>query len=184
MKITTNWNSGNFSLRHQVEVTAGQLEELAADGLLYRMQRNREHDEVLGAFKKEGDKKVRKAGWKRIDVGYADNLAKALASTDGYKVLKFGNEGEQIDAIVPVVTEVTEYVRTQSAEGKPGEEEKEIAGRHESAGDLEEWLAVKCNYTGETHSEDGEYHPAMLMAVNAAKRAAIAAARKAQLAGL
>lgn len=168
MKIKADWNSGNFSLNHEVEVTEGQVAELASDGLLYRMQRNREHDEILGAFEKVGDKKVRRKAWKRIDVDYADNLAKALVAS--YGSVKFG------ETAIPVATAITEYIRDGGADSK-FTEETAIASRHESAGDLEEWLKATVGYAGDTHGEDGEYDAAMLRAVRGYKLAKLAAMR-------
>lgn len=162
MKVVTSWNSGNFSLRHEVEVGPEQVAALASDGLLYRMQRNREHDEVLGAFTKDGEKKVRKPKWKRIDVGYDAGLAAKLKGVYG------GDEA------MPVVTEVTEYIREAGADSK-FTEEIAIAGRHESAGDLAEWLLEKCDYVGDTHGDDGEYHAEMLRAVRGYKLKRLAA---------
>lgn len=168
MKIKADWNSGNFSLAHEVEVSEAQVAELASDGLLYRMQRNREHDEILGAFEKVGDKKVRRKAWKRIDVGYDATLASKLVKS--YGEVKF--EGD----IIPVVTAITEYVRDGGADSK-FTEETAIAVRHESAGDLEEWLKATVGYAGDTHGEDGEYDAGMLRAVRGYKLARLAAMR-------
>lgn len=159
-KINTKWNSGNFSLSHGVEVDEVGLLALAEKGLLWFMQRNREHDGVLGAFEKVEGKSVRKKGWKRGDVAYSQPLATALKGVYGEMELS-GNK-------LPVVTEVGEYIREAGADSK-FTEERAIAGRHESKGDLEEWLLEKCEFADATHGEDGEYSVEMLRAVRAYK---------------
>lgn len=160
-KIKTQWNSGNFSLSHQVEATEEQVLALAEKGLLWYMQRNREHDVVLGAFEKQGDKQVRRKGFKRGDVAYAPNLAVELKAV--YEELKLDENSK-----LPVMTDVVEYLRETGADSK-FTEERQIAGRHESKGDLEEWLMEKCEFAEATHGEDGEYSVEMLRAVRAYK---------------
>lgn len=160
MKINTKWNSGNFSLTHGVEVDEAGLLALAEKGLLWFMQRNREHDGVLGAFERVGGKSVRRKGWKRGDVAYGLPMATALKAV--YGELKLSGSK------LPVVTEVSEYIREVGADSK-FTEERQIAGRHESKGDLEEWLLEKCEFADATHGEDGEYSVEMLRAVRAYK---------------
>lgn len=160
-KINTKWNSGNFSLTHEVEVDEAGLLALAEKGLLWFMQRNREHDGVLGAFEKQGDKQVRRKGWKRGDVAFDKPTADDLKAV--YGELKLSESSK-----LPVVTEVGEYVRETGADSK-FTEERAIAGRHESKGDLEEWLLEKCSYAEDTHGEDGEYSVEMLRAVRGYK---------------
>lgn len=161
IKIKTQWNSGNFSLSHQVEATEEQVLALAEKGLLWYMQRNREHDEVLGAFEKQGDKQVRRKGFKRGDVAFAVPMAMALKAAYGDIVV--GEAGK-----LAVDTMVGEYLRETGADSK-FTEERAIAGRHESKGDLEEWLMEKCEFAEATHGEDGEYSVEMLRAVRAYK---------------
>lgn len=158
--IKTQWNSGNFSLSHEVEVDEVGTLALAEKGLLWHMQRNREHDAVLGAFEQVAGKSVRKKGFKRGDVSYSTNLADKLQAVYG----KFGEKGQE----VKVTTAIVEYLREAGADSK-FTEETAIATRHESANNLEEWLKSKCKYEGETHGEDGEYDVAALRAIRAYK---------------
>lgn len=161
IKIKTQWNSGNFSLSHQVEATEEQVLALAEKGLLWYMQRNREHDEVLGAFEKQGDKQVRRKGFKRGDVLYDKGTADDLKAVYGEVALSESSK-------LPVETDVVEYIRETGADSK-FTEERAIAGRHESQGDLEEWLMEKCEFAEATHGEDGEYSVEMLRAVRTYK---------------
>lgn len=160
-KINTKWNSGNFSLSHGVEVDEVGLLALAEKGLLWFMQRNREHDGVLGAFEQVGGKSVRRKGWKRGDVAYGLPMATALKAV--YGELKLTESSK-----LPVTTEVGEYIREAGADSK-FTEERAIAGRHESKGDLEEWLLEKCEFADATHDAEGEYSVEMLRAVRGYK---------------
>lgn len=166
--IKCSWNSGNFTLSHEVKVDDKGTLALAEKGLLWHMQRNREHDVVLGAMTNDrklarkdakGNGPWRKEGFKRGDVGYSPELAEKLQAT----YAAFGDEGAEID----VLTTVAEYIR-DVADSK-FTEETAIATRHESANDLEVWLKEKCKYEGETHGEDGEFDVAMLRSIRALK---------------
>lgn len=142
------------------------MELLAAQGLLWFAQRNREHDKVLGAFVTEGGKQKRKDGWKRGDVDYdaasAAKLQAVYASFDVSETVK-----------LPIVTEVGEYVR-DVAEPKYAAAKAAMA-RHESADDLEAWLASKIKFDGATHGDDGEYNVEALKAIDAFVKAQLAA---------
>lgn len=162
------WNSGNFTLTHSVELTEEQAQVFLDKGLLWYMQRNREHDVVLGAFEKKGDKMVRKDKWSRGDVEFSQELASKLIVA--YSEIPFGADGESIE----VDSNVVEYTREGAA--LKYRDAKEIASRHESAGDLESWLKSK-GYEGETHGPDGEFLPAMLAAVHKVWTAHLAAQR-------
>lgn len=176
MKIQATWNSGNFTLKHEAEVDDKQLLALARNGLIWNAQRNRDHDTVLGIVRKDGKKTVRVEGQKadgskgklaRIDVPYSDDLAAKLATA----YAGFELEGE---VKLPIVTDVTEYIR-DVADSK-FTEERELMSRHESEDDLEAWLTDKVGYDGATHGDDGEFAVEALRAVRKYKLAALAAA--------
>jgi len=104
MKITHDWNSGNFTLSHSADITQEQLVTLASKGLLWHMQRNRKHDEILGAFETVNGKSKRKAGWKRNDVAYDSALASKLK--ESYSRLEIAD-----GVFVPIETAIEEYTR-------------------------------------------------------------------------
>lgn len=166
--IKTSWNSGNFTLTHSVEATDEMVQVFAEKGLLWFAQRNREHDVVLGAFESVDGKNKRRKGFSRGDVGFTSAMANSLSKA-------YTKLGEK-DATFDVTTTVGEYIR-DVADSK-FTEETAIASRHESAGDLEEWLEAKCDYVGETHGEDGEFAVEMLRAVRTFKIARLAALRE------
>lgn len=161
MKIKHEWNSGNFSLSHEAEVTQEQLVTLASKGLLWHAQRNREHDKVLGAFQTVDGKQKRRANWKRNDVGFSSDLANALADIYGEFEIA---EGVKLE----VDTHITEY--TREAATLVYRDARNLLERKESdpkVADLAAWLAEFCGYAGPTHTEDGEdYAQAALVAVN------------------
>jgi len=152
--IKTEWNLGNFTVALSADVDDGQLRYLASKGLLWLGQRQSKVDKTLGGY--NGDKRIK--GFKRSEVSYTPTLAKGL--TADFETLEVEDEITLTPSVV-----VTEYVR-ETAEPKY-KREKEVAGRHESKGDLEEWLADKVGYTGDTHGEDGEYSVEMLSKLKA-----------------
>jgi hypothetical protein len=170
IKITHDWNSGNFSLSHSAEVTQEQLVTLASKGLLWHAQRNRKHDEVLGAFHTVDGKQKRKDKWKRNDVVFAGDMADRLA--DVYREFEIA-EGEKlrIDTIVGEYTRETAALVYRDA--------RNLLERKESdpkIADLQSWLAEFCGYTGPTHTEDeSDYAQAALVAVNAEIKRRLAA---------
>lgn len=164
--ITTKWNSGNFSLSHSAEVDDATMELLAAQGLLWFAQRNREHDKVLGAFHAVNGKQVRIKDWKRGDVDYS--------TADGAKLKAVYGSFDVSDTVkLPIVTEVGEYVR-DVAEPKYAAAKAAMA-RHESADDLEAWLEGKIGFKGEPHGADGEYNVEALKAIDGFVKAQLAA---------
>lgn len=174
MQIDTKWNSGNFSLAHSAEVSEAQLPQLASLGLLYLAQRNRKHDETLGAFEKKDGKNVRKAGWKRGDVEFTPALASGLTVAYGYN-FKLADGDKEV--ALEVLTDVTEYVR-DTVESK-FTFEKEIATARESLpqAEFDKWVTGIREYGqfADTHTEDGEdFSKEFLIAirnkVNAIKR--------------
>jgi len=161
MKITHDWNSGNFTLSHSADITQEQLVTLASKGLLWHMQRNRKHDEILGAFETVNGKSKRKAGWKRNDVAYDSALASKLK--ESYSRLEIAD-----GVFVPIETAIEEY--TREAATLVYRDARNLLERKESdpaIADLGEWLKDFCGYAGATHTEDGEdYAQAALVAVN------------------
>lgn len=164
-QVSTTWNCGNYEVSLTAEVSEAVFQLCANYGARWLGQRNTEVDKILGAFKKEGEKDVRIKGWKRSEVAYDSAMAAKLAKS--FEKLSFPKEGETPGVEVEFVAAVSEYIR--EAKALKYTEEKEIAGFHESKGDLEEWLAEKVGYKGDTHGEDGEYDQAMLAAVRAYK---------------
>lgn len=164
--ITTKWNSGNFALTHEATVDEAGLLTLASQGLLWFAQRNREHDKVLGAFETVSGKQKRKDGWKRTDVDYTVDGANKLKGVYGEFEIAEGVK-------LPVATTVAEYIR-DVAEPKYANAKAAMA-RHESADDLEVWLATKIGFAGATHGEDGEYNVEALKAIDAFVKAQVAA---------
>jgi hypothetical protein len=171
-KINITWNSGNFALNHEVELTDSQLREAAAKGILWHAQRNREQDVVLGAFTKVNGKTKRREGWKRIDVPYSTDMAQKLSAVFSKIVLvDADDEKKQPEVAVDVLTTVSEYDRESGGDYKFTREIAKL-GEKESNDTLETWLAgetfsagtlgtLKCKpYVGPTHTEDGEaFHP-------------------------
>jgi hypothetical protein len=148
-QIKTEWNLGNFTVALSAEVDDGGLKYLASKGLLWLGQRQSQVDKTLGGY--SGDKRIK--GFKRGEVEFTPTLAKNLEAD--FADLEVKDEFQ----VSPTVM-VTEYIR-ETAEPKY-KREKEVALRHESKGDLEEWLKDKVGYTGDTHGEDGEYNTEML----------------------
>lgn len=155
MNISINWNLGNFNVNSQMEVGETQLHQLARLGALYIHQRASKVDKTLGGF--IGDK--RKPGWRRGDVEYSVELAEKL--TQDFAELAFPKD-YAADALKPSVV-VTEYVREISEPKYKLAQDAML--RHESAGDLEEWLAGTIKFDGPTHGEDGEYNVEALRAI-------------------
>ncbi len=148
-QIKTEWTLGNFTVALSAEVTEKQLTYLASKGLLWLGQRQSKVDRTLGGY--SGDKRIK--GFKRSEVSFTPTLAERLKAD--FETLEVEDE----ITLTPMVS-VGEYVR-ETAEPKY-KREKEVALRHESKGDLEEWLEAKVGYTGDTHGEDGEYSTEML----------------------
>jgi hypothetical protein len=155
MKLEAKWNLGNFGVRISKDVTETELEELAQVGLLHNAQRAKGIDEALGIISKVNGKNVR-SKLTRIDIPYSPAIA------------------EKLKAVLDVIgeAELVEYQR--EAASLKYRDAKEIAGRHESKGDLEEWLLDKVGFAGDTHGEDGEFSQEMLAAVHGFAKAALA----------
>jgi hypothetical protein len=168
-KVNTEWACGNYQIALLADVSPEQFQTLANLGLRYLGQRNSDVDKILGAFvtNEKTGKAERIKGWKRNSVAFMPTLAEKLKTSFQALELSEGN-------VVSSEVGITEYVPTVG-ESKYSEE-KDIVGRHESAGDLEEWLKTKVGFEGETHTEDGEsFSPAMLQKVREYKKAALAA---------
>lgn len=164
--VDTKWNLGNFTVELKTLVNEAISGRLACLGLRFLGQRVSAVDKILGGFEKKGDKDVRKAGWKRTDAPFSPDLASKLAKA--FEELELPGDDAGNEAVkLGMKATFTEYVPTAGA--PKFVEEKALCVRHESKGDLEEWLKTKVGYAGETHGADGEYDPAMLAAVKAYK---------------
>jgi hypothetical protein len=168
MKVAHDWNSGNFSLSHSAEVTEEQYAILANKGLLWFMQRNREHDKILGAFEMVGGKEKRKAGWKRQDIAYDAKLAEKLEGIYSSAEVESGNE-------ISIDTVISENLR----EGKEiaYAEEKKVAAQRESLPEKEweKWVEGIRAYGAFEDTHDGEdWSLDFLRAMNAKKKALMA----------
>jgi hypothetical protein len=161
MKIETKWNLGNFALTLSSTVSDQMRDALASFGLRFLGQRVSKVDHILGGYTKKDGKEVRKAGWRRTDAAFSTDVAAKLALA--FSELAIPDS----EAKLPAQAVLTEYVPT-AAEPK-FKDEKVIASRHESANDLEEWLADKVGFEGDTHGTDGEFSLEMLSAIRTYK---------------
>lgn len=156
-KITTESTLGNYKAIVSVNADEALQEKLLPLGLKYVLQRQTTIDKILGAFVTDADGKAkRKNKWTRNSVDYSADMASKLRS--GLSTLAMPDETN-----LTVDAEIFEYVR-EVAESK-FTSEKAAMSRHESANDLEAWLAEKIGYAGESHGEDGEFHPDALRAI-------------------
>lgn len=145
MKLKTT--TGKYAIEVSGEILPAKLAELAelglAQGVLYRGV-FAELRELTGAKRKLEDSAA-------FDAGKAKLVMEAITK-----------------ALAPYVPDheiaVTEYVGGEPAALKY-KAEREKASAHESAGDLEAWLAAKVGFTGETHGADGEFSREMLHAI-------------------
>lgn len=85
MKISVNWNVGNFDVTAETEVTEELTKVFLEKGALQMLQRQSGIDKVLGIVVKDGDK-TKRLPIKRNEVAYSDgialNLAEALTSVE------------------------------------------------------------------------------------------------------
>ena len=166
-KVTTEWNLGNFTVALSADVTDDAFAKFANRGALHLGQRNSEVDVILGIVTvDEKGKKVR-SKITRTDVPYSPTLAEKLAASFARMEVA---DGVPIDFDV----RVTAYDREDSVSKEARDMALRSLNKHESAGDLEEWLASAAKYTGDTHGADGEFHPEAIAAVLPLARARIA----------
>lgn len=172
-KIETKWNLGNFTVAiAHTPASESALETLAALGLRFLGQRNSDVDKILGGFEKRGEKLVRKANWKRNDVGYDGALASALKAS--FATLELPDESK-----IEVEAEVSEYVR-ETATPKYAEVKAMLAAKEST----ETWGAflAKLGFSEATaHDADGEYAQALCEALAQRVKAARDAAARATL---
>lgn len=143
IKTTT----GRYAIAVNGNILPEKVQELAvlglAQGVLYRGV-FAELRETTGAKRKFEDSAA-------FDKAVADKVGSAIA-----------------EALAPFMgaaeVAVTEYVGGEASEVK-FKAEKAKASEHESKGDLEQWLAEKIGFTGETHGADGEFARPMLQAI-------------------
>lgn len=162
-EVNTKWALGNFSVELSSTVDDAMFTKLANLGLRFLGQRVSAVDKVLGAFETDATGKPRrKSGWKRGDVTFTPELADALVAV--FTSLELPDESK----LESVAVSVAEYVPTAAA--PKFKEEREIVSRHESKGDLDEWLKATVGFAGESHTVDGEdFNPVMLAAVKSWK---------------
>lgn len=175
MKVNTEWNSGTFSLTHEAEVSDAQLPILAAFGLRYLVQRNRDHDVILGAFttdkgeakgEAKGKGPWRRKDWKRNGVAYSTTLAEALKQSYSEVVLSEDEAGAAEK--LSVRTHVWQYDGPQGG-AKYVREKAKMAEKESSEEGLEVFMKRFADYVGPTHDEAGEdYAPAALAALKVA----------------
>lgn len=171
-KVNTKWTLGNFSVALETEVSDEDQKLLASLGLKYLGQRVSAVDRVMGGFTKTADgKEKRKVGWKRGDVPFGQAMAQAVGAC--FDTLEFPDSTKDVPHKLSALVEITEYV-PETATPK-FVDEKAIALRHESKGDLEAWLKSDVGFDGPTHGEDGEYAIPMLQAIKEYKLAKLAA---------
>lgn len=168
MKANTQVTIGNFAVDIEADADAQMLANL---GLRWIVQRQTTIDKTLGAFFKGADgKEKRKSGWKRTDVEFTPAMAEKLQTV--LESLALPDSEDKLAAL----PNVTEYVR--EAPEKKFVDAKAAMARHESANDIEAWLAG-LGYTGPTHGEDGEYAVEALRIVDAKIAEMLRAARAA-----
>lgn len=160
MKIEVKSNYGNFDYRLTAEVgdsVNAETVSLCKQGLLniaYRVAGSAV-DKALGV-------KERKA------VNYSEADAERINAAVSGKLKELEAKDSTLKALEMSFAVTGEHEWGATVESK-FTEEKKLAERHESADDLEEWLEGRCGYGGQTHGEDGEYHPAMLAAIRVYK---------------
>lgn len=156
MKLKTDSVFGNFAFAIEAEVGEKEVQLLASYGLLQIAQRS----PASAAEKAMAGYEKRPTGFKRDSIAYGESAAAILRE----KLSAIPLDG---NGTITCSVTVTEYV--PAADATQTKVDVEIAGRHESAGDLESWLAATCKYSGPTHEND-EYAPAMLAAIRAVRR--------------
>lgn len=156
-EINSKWNIGNFAVSLTTLVDGEMLLTLAGLGVRYLGQRVSSVDKILGGFEKNAEgKSVRKKDFKRGEVAYSVELAKEL--NKAFQELELPDSEVKLEANA-VISEYTGGTKPVY------KEEKEICVRHESKGDLEEWLKTMVKFEGASHDEKGEYRVEMLQAV-------------------
>lgn len=156
MKVNAKWSLGQFDVSLTVDASSEAVQKaLLEAGLLRLGQGVNDVDKALGGFEFVKGKEMRKEGWKRGEVPYSAEAAEKVKAT----LLSLKANGLTIPAEVEVGPKVGGSVASLYKDAIS------VVSRHESKGDLEDWLAAKMGYEGETHGSDGEYAVAMLVAV-------------------
>ena len=178
-------NIGNFAYELSVNVEPQHEEILVAEGLTRTVQHISEVDDVLGIRYKVGKKNVRKDGKEgrpkvtRNDVPYSDTVASALQKLLSRVVIADAKNGAP-EVALPCDVIVTLHDRDDDTSKEAQAMAVRSLGNHESAGDLEEWLASAAKYEGPTHTANEEaYHPDAIAAVIPLCRAHLAAKKAA-----
>jgi hypothetical protein len=107
--ITTQWPVGQFLTTLTAEVDDAQVQVLLPLALRYLGQRVTEVDKILGAFETGADgKSKRKAGWKRNEVEYSDDLRDTLAKA--FESLEFPDSTKEAPHVLEnVLVDMSKY---------------------------------------------------------------------------
>ena len=175
MKSTNiNWTFGNFdvTVRLTAELDGPKADKvLEAAGLKWLQRKPASAvEKLLAGYEK------RPEGFKRDSIPFSPERAEKVKAGFTLTETSLGITAECLS--------VTEHVK--GVTDAPNVKAREALSRHESAGDLEEWLAqayvmvgearvAAPAYTGPTHTVDGEdYHPEAVANAVAKRRAATA----------
>lgn len=93
MKVTTQWNIGQFLTTINAEVNEDKVPDALSVALRHEGQRCTSVDKVLGGFETIDGKEKRRASYKRNEVEYSEELAGKLADALT-KFLTEAKEGE------------------------------------------------------------------------------------------
>lgn len=171
MKVQIEYSTGNFTLAIVGNVdTQGMevkppLSEVIEAGIRYSTERDVASACYKGIAGKGG--KLPK-GFKRDSLAYSEDVANLFSTVATTELKKLMPD-------VEVIT--TENVGTAKADAIA------LIAQHESANDLEVWLAKNIGYDGDTHGDDGEFASGAITAV-ALKIKAVVAAQKLALKGI
>lgn len=156
-KIESTIDSGNFTMTFKGEVKEEMRDALVADGLRYRVERDvlsAVYLKLIGVPGKSGKLVMPKGKGVRKGLEFSPETA-----------LKFAEAAE--GALGKYLNGAMASVGLYVSETKQPQYELAVKAleRHESLGDIETWLANVVGYDGETHGEDGEFHPDAIKAV-------------------
>lgn len=166
-KLTDSWNIGQFNLALSADVEKELLKALMPLILRWLGQRNSAVDKVLGAYETNGDgKQVRKAGWKRTDVDYSEEMARELETAFSELSIPDDISGGK-DVKLAAVAVVGQKVETGAA--PKFTEEKAIITRHTA--DLTVWAKDTVKFAGAVDAANPSDD--FLKAVQAYKKAAL-----------
>lgn len=160
--MKTEITTGLYSITLEGDILPEKVMELAEAGLV----QGQIYRGVLQPLREETGAKRKLEDCKAFDAAVGKKVQEEIEKT----VKPFGK----------FTVVVGEYVPGDRASADTKfTEEREIVGRHESAGDLESWLKTTIGYSGPSHTEDEEdYAVEALRAVRAFKIAYLAKQRQ------